>query len=107
MNEINIIEHAFNAAKSASFKKMFEAQWDKESNGVSYVNVSPAKSKLAKILLTKYDATRSKLGGVDISNPGGFTTKNIPIKEAGSVAFVKVLAIAFPKLHIVSIIERD
>lgn len=107
MNKIDIINKAFDAAKHASFKKMSEAQWDTDPSGISYVNISPAKSQLAKILITKYCATRSKFGGVDISNPGGFTTKNLPIKEAGSVAFVKVLALAFPNLHIVSIIERD
>lgn len=91
------INSAFQAARSAT-KNYLVKHGENDACGFAWVNVSPATSKVAKMLKKSFGAEPSYRGGIDVWNPSASYTQSITAKEEGAIAFVDIMRQKFPEV---------
>ena len=97
---IAIVDTAF-AAASAETARYLSTYGHADACGFAWAVVAPGTSKLARLLKTKYGASKAYgTPGMTIWNPSKNYTQCITAKEMGAKMFANKLTESFPELRI-------
>ena len=90
--ELDLLKRAFEAAEQATQNYLNEHPNDWYPCGFAWVKIRPARGRLVSALKEQQIGRTNEFeGGYDVWNPSNNSTQAMYAKEAGALAFAKVL----------------